>query len=493
MAGKVFLVGAGPGSPGLMTVKAKRCLELADAVVYDRLVSPRLLNLVRPDAQFVYVGKESGNHTMSQSKIQETLIELAQQGKKVVRLKGGDPFVYGRGGEEALALQEADIEWEVVPGVTSAVSVPAYAGIPLTHRQVATSFTVVTGHECVASGSGQVDWDEIGMQRGTLVILMGVEQLSLIVYRLLQAGRSIDTPIALVRWGTRALQQTLVGTLGDIVAKVKAAKFQAPAVIVVGEVVKLRESLAWFEDKPLFGQKVLVVTETSAEAEEEAEIAEADGAEVFDFALERQMKATPWVFADAISAIQGGAAVAVYFTSVLGVQSFFEALSMHGLDVRRLTRTLFGALNLKVANALAQAGIQTDYVGPSKVADVNAKTSISVPFLQWLFASQESNGQATPSRPKLLYELEPTVDNRIAKHTYNLLEHATTEFNVVATPFYQLNASAPALDALQRSWNLGAVHEVRVRSEAAYQLFRQLLQADSSTWADSRTPVVMAQ
>src|SRR5579875_2346203 len=157
MAGKVFLVGAGPGSPGLMTVKAKRCLELADAVVYDRLVSPRLLNLVRPDAQFVYVGKESGNHTMSQSKIQETLIELAQQGKKVVRLKGGDPFVYGRGGEEALALQEADIEWEVVPGVTSAVSVPAYAGIPLTHRQVATSFTVVTGHECVASGSGQVD------------------------------------------------------------------------------------------------------------------------------------------------------------------------------------------------------------------------------------------------------------------------------------------------------------------------------------------------
>ena len=241
--GKVYLVGAGPGDPGLMTVRGLRLLRDAQVVVYDQLVNPVLLEEVAVDAQRIFVGKQAGRHCIAQSDINSVLIDYARRGFDVVRLKGGDPFVFGRGGEEAEALADADIPFEIVPGVSSAVAVPAYAGIPLTHRDYASSFAVVTGHEAVKSKSS-VDWAKLATAVDTLVILMGLHNLPLIVAKLVANGRSADTPVAVIHQGTTEQQQTVIGTLSDIVEK--SAALKAPALIVVGEVVRLADKLDWF-------------------------------------------------------------------------------------------------------------------------------------------------------------------------------------------------------------------------------------------------------
>jgi uroporphyrinogen III methyltransferase/synthase len=242
----VALVGAGPGDPGLMTVRGLALLRRADVVVYDRLVDPRLLDEARPDARRVFVGKASGAHTLPQPEINALLVRHAAQGRRVVRLKGGDPFVFGRGGEEAEALAAAGIPFEVVPGVSSAVAVPAYAGIPVTHRGVASSFAVVTGHEDEGKDEAAVDWSRLATAVDTLVILMGVRSLPRIAAALLEAGRAPATPVALVRWGTTDAQETVVGRLDQIAALAAAVRLAPPVVIVVGDVVNLRERLAWF-------------------------------------------------------------------------------------------------------------------------------------------------------------------------------------------------------------------------------------------------------
>ena len=242
----VALVGAGPGDPGLMTVRGLALLRRADVVVYDRLVDPRLLDEARPDAHRVFVGKASGAHTLPQPDINALLVRHAAQGRRVVRLKGGDPFVFGRGGEEAEALAAAGIPFEVVPGVSSAVAVPAYAGIPVTHRAVASSFAVVTGHEDEGKDEAAVDWSRLATAVDTLVILMGVRSLPRIAAALLEAGRAPATPVALVRWGTTDAQETVVGRLDQIATLAAAVRLAPPVVIVVGDVVNLRERLAWF-------------------------------------------------------------------------------------------------------------------------------------------------------------------------------------------------------------------------------------------------------
>jgi uroporphyrin-III C-methyltransferase len=242
----VALVGAGPGDPGLMTVRGLALLRRADVVVYDRLVDPRLLDEARPDARRVFVGKASGAHTLPQPEINALLVRHAAQGRRVVRLKGGDPFVFGRGGEEAEALAAAGIPFEVVPGVSSAVAVPAYAGIPVTHRGVASSFAVVTGHEDEGKDEAAVDWSRLATAVDTLVILMGVRSLPRIATALLEAGRAPATPVALVRWGTTDAQESVVGRLDQIATLAAAARLAPPVVIVVGDVVNLRERLAWF-------------------------------------------------------------------------------------------------------------------------------------------------------------------------------------------------------------------------------------------------------
>jgi uroporphyrin-III C-methyltransferase len=243
MIGKVSLVGAGPGDPGLMTVRGLQLLRAADVVVYDYLVNPVLLDEASAQAQRIFVGKQAGRHSIAQGEINEVLINYALQGCQVVRLKGGDPFVFGRGGEEAEALVNAGIPIEIVPGVSSAVAVPAYAGIPLTHRNHASSFAVVTGHEAIKSKSS-VEWAKLATAVDTLVILMGLHQLHLIVWQLMSHGRTPDTPVAVIEQGTTERQKTIVGTLADIVAK--SVEIKAPAVIVVGAVVTLADKLDWF-------------------------------------------------------------------------------------------------------------------------------------------------------------------------------------------------------------------------------------------------------
>lgn len=243
--GKVYLVGAGPGDPGLLTVRGLEILRKAEVVVYDRLVSRALLSAAPRRASRIFVGKLKGYHTLPQEKINELLVFHARQGRRVVRLKGGDPFVFGRGGEEAEALVDAGIPFEIVPGVSSAVAVPAYAGIPLTHRKYSSSFAVITGHEaCKAESS--LDWSRLATCVDTLVILMGLKRLPEIVSKLVSYGRSPATPVALVRWGTTEAQETLTGSLADIVEQ--ARELEPPVVIVVGDVVKVRRRLRWFEN-----------------------------------------------------------------------------------------------------------------------------------------------------------------------------------------------------------------------------------------------------
>lgn len=240
-------MGAGPGDPGLITVKGLDCLRHADVVIYDRLVEESLLNEARPEAEKIYVGKADRLHILEQDSINQLLLEKAREGKIVVRLKGGDPFVLGRGGEEAGILTRYEVPFEVVPGVTSVSAVPAYAGIPITHREVASSFAVITGHKASERGEPRISWDKLATGADTLVILMGMRNLATIVDQLIKHGRSPSTPVAVITQGTTSRQRCLVGTLQDIVDKVGKENLQPPSVVVVGDVVRLRKHLKWFD------------------------------------------------------------------------------------------------------------------------------------------------------------------------------------------------------------------------------------------------------
>jgi uroporphyrin-III C-methyltransferase len=247
--GKVFLVGAGSGDPTLLTVKAEKLLKTAEIVIYDRLVSQEILKLIPETAEKIYVGKRTGKHVVPQEKITELLVEKALAGKNIVRLKGGDPFIFGRGGEEAEALADNEIEFEVVPGVSSSVAAPMYAGIPLTHRDYASSVAIVTGHRA-GEGERTVDWTKIARAVDTIVILMGVESLDAITKKLVEGGLNPATPVAVIEKGTSAEQRTVTGRIDTIFKKAEAAKIQPPAVIVIGEVVSLGRKLSWFKTNP---------------------------------------------------------------------------------------------------------------------------------------------------------------------------------------------------------------------------------------------------
>src|SRR6266536_1892604 len=263
--GKVYLVGAGPGDLGLVTLRAKECIENADAIFYDNLANPEMLGWARDDAEIIYAGKEPGEPSLSQHEINALLIEKARAGKDVVRLKGGDPFVVGRGAEEAKAIVDGGIEFEVVPGITSAIAGPAYAGIPVTHRAENSHVTFFTGHEDPAKEESAIDYAALAKLGGTQVMLMGVERLGSITREMLKLGVRADLPAALVRWATTGRQETLTGTLEDIAQRAVASGFEAPAVAVFGDVVALRESLNWYENRPLSGKRI-VVTRTRKHA-----------------------------------------------------------------------------------------------------------------------------------------------------------------------------------------------------------------------------------
>lgn len=285
--GIVYLIGAGPGDPGLLTVRGQACLGRADVVIYDHLVNPRLLDWTKAGARQIYAGKRQGRQTLRQMTINRTMVRWAKAGKIVARLKGGDPFVFGRGGEEAEYLVSQRIPFEVIPGVTSAIAAPAYAGIPVTHRRLTSMVTIVAGHEQDHDGlAGQpVEWARIA-RSSTLVILMGTGHLQAIIERLQKLSWQERTPIALIRWGTCPTQETLVGTLGDIVVKAERARFQPPATIVIGQVVRLKERLSWFERRPLYGRRI-VVTRAREQASELVRLLEEAGAEVIQFPMIR--------------------------------------------------------------------------------------------------------------------------------------------------------------------------------------------------------------
>jgi uroporphyrinogen III methyltransferase / synthase len=358
MPARVYLVGAGPGDPGLLTLKGKVAIERADCVVYDFLAAASLLRYSRPEAEKVFAGKRGGGPRRPQEEINDLIIARARSGLTVVRLKGGDPFVFGRGGEEAEALVKAGIPFEIVPGVTSGIAAPAYAGIPVTHREFVSSVSFISGHGAPAEEGAGLDWKGIAASSGTLVLFMGTSNLAAIAKRLVDLGRAAETPAAVIRWGTRAAQQVVTGTLGDIAHRAEGV--QPPTIIVVGEVVRLRERLNWFERLPLFGKRI-VVTRAREQAGPLIERLEELGAETVLIPTIEFRKPESWAALDeAIRRLKEFDYLLV--TSANGVRSFLARLAEAGRDVRDLHGLTIGAIGPATANQFAQSGIKVDFV-----------------------------------------------------------------------------------------------------------------------------------
>ncbi len=369
--GVVYLVGSGPGDPGLMTVRAKELLASADVVAHDRLTPPGFLAGVREDATVIDVGKPAGHAgldaTAAQRSIEEILVEHAKAGRSVVRLKGGDPFVFGRGGEEAEALVGAGVPFEIVPGVTAGVAVPAYAGIPVTHREDSSAVAFVTGHEDPAKDDSALDWDALARFPGTLVLYMGVRNLEAIAARLVAAGRDAAEPATVIQNGTLAAQRSVVASLGELAAAAEAAGIRAPAIVLVGNVARHGETLAWLEARPLHGRSVVVTRARAQAGELSARLTEL-GAEVIELPVIRIVPRldTPEV-ADALASLHAYALVC--FTSVNSVELLFEAMEARGLDARALAAATVAAVGKATARALRGRGVLADIVAERAVAE----------------------------------------------------------------------------------------------------------------------------
>ena len=358
--GKVYLIGAGPGDPGLITMKGLDCLKKADVVIYDRLIDDSLLGAVPPDAEKIYVGKGRGCHAREQRDINHLLVDKANESKVIVRLKGGDPFLLGRGGEEAEVLAENAIPFEIVPGVSSAIAVPAYAGIPVTHRRMASSFTVITGHEDAEKEESSIAWDRISTGSDTLVFLMGLVNLAHIVHQLIENGRPLSTPVAVIRQGTSPEQQTVVGTLEDIVSLTEKEHFQPPAIIIVGEVVQLREQLHWFENRPLFGKRILV-TRAEHQARELSRLLLDYGATPVEMPVIKISPPSTWEELDQ-AILNLKSYHWIIFTSVNAVAVFRERLHVLALDARQFAGIRIGSIGPATARALGEIGLHADYL-----------------------------------------------------------------------------------------------------------------------------------
>lgn len=358
--GKVYLVGAGPGDSGLLTVRALSCLSQAEVVIYDRLIDNRILAMAPPKAEKIYVGKTIKSHTSEQTEINQLLIQKAKERKTIVRLKGGDPFVLGRGGEEAAVLADNHIPFEVVPGISSAVAVPAYAGIPVTHRGMASSFAVITGHEDPKKRGSSINWAKLATGVDTLVFLMGVNNLAEIVPKLVEHGKPPGTPVAVIKDGTQPAQITVVGTLDNIVTKVQKEHLKPPAVIIVGEVVRLRKKLRWFDNRPLFGKRILV-TRARQQASALSNLLIAQGAQPVELpTIDIKPLADTAELDKAIANLHNYHWIV--FTSVNGVTMFFQQLYRRHQDARALYQLKVGAIGPATAKALEAKGIMPDYI-----------------------------------------------------------------------------------------------------------------------------------
>lgn len=364
---KVYLIGAGPGDPGLLTLKGRDILRSADVVVYDYLANSEFLDFAKPGAEIIYVGKKGGDHTLSQDGINQLIVDKAKEGKVVARLKGGDPYMFGRGGEEAEELLAAGVKFEEVPGITSAIAGPAYAGIPLTHRDYASSVSFVTGHENPDKPGSSHNWDSLAQGTSTLVFFMGMKNLPHISKQLIAHGMSAEKPAALVRWGTTPQHRSLVSTIGKLPEDAVTHGFSAPSLIVVGDVVTLRDKLNWFEQRPLMGKSV-VVTRAREQASGMAGMLRELGAKVIQF---------PTISIDPLedySAVQNAITrldeyAWLIFTSVNGVKHFWNQLEKAGKDTRAIGSAKVAAIGPATADILREKGIVPDYIPARYVAE----------------------------------------------------------------------------------------------------------------------------
>ncbi|MDA3915362.1 MAG: uroporphyrinogen-III C-methyltransferase [Deltaproteobacteria bacterium] len=412
--GKVYLIGAGPGDPGLLTIKAKECIENADVVVYDYLASPFLLDYVKKDAQIIYVGKKGGDHTLSQDGINQLLVDKAKHGLNIARLKGGDPFVFGRGGEEAQMLLSCGVPYEVIPGVTSAIAAPAYAGIPVTHRDHTSFVSFITGHENPDKKETSMQWDIYARSNATLVFLMGVKNLANIAKNLINNGKSPDTPVALVRWGTTARQQTVTGTLETIVEKVKKAKLKSPAIIVIGHVVSLRNELAWFDKRPLFGKRI-VITRARAQASSLVSKLSKLGAQCIEIPTIKI--APPEDISPLKKSIEN---IDIYdwlvFTSVNGVKFFFDTLFDMGKDVRILGHLKLACIGPVTKERLQDYGIISDILPETYRAESVIKAFLNIKLKNKKILLPRAK-KARTILPEELTKMGAKVDEVIAYET----------------------------------------------------------------------------
>ena len=404
---RVFLVGAGPGDPGLMTQRSLELIAAADSILYDRLIPDGALAGARDDADLRYVGKRPGGESMPQDQINELLVELGRAGRSVVRLKGGDPFVFGRGGEEAQALADAGVPFEVVPGVTAGLAAPAYAGIPVTHRDESSAVALVTGHEDPAKDESALDWAALAAFPGTLVLYMGVGRLGQIAERLMASGRAPDEPAAVVERGTLPDQRTLVATLSEIAERAVHEGVRAPAVTVVGAVARARERLAWLERRPLYGRTV-AVTRARAQASELAARLSSLGARVLEAPAIRVVPRP--VTGDVAAAMERiGDYALVCLTSPNGASMLLEALAATGRDARALAGAQVAAIGPATAAELAERGVRADVVPERSVAEALAE-ALSAVELSGQRALVARAAEARDVLPRALAERGAEVD-----------------------------------------------------------------------------------
>src|SRR5437763_2251318 len=413
--GKVYLVGAGPGDLGLVTLRAKECIENADVIVYDHLANPETLGWARDDAEIVYVGKTPGESQLSQQEINAVLINKAREGKQVVRLKGGDPFVFGRGAEEAQAIADAGIQFEIVPGITSAIAGPAYAGIPMTHRAHNSHVTFFTGHEDPAKAANAIDYAALAKLGGTQVMLMGVERLGAITSEMLKHGMQSDLPVALIRSATTGEQETLTGTLADIAKKAVASDFKAPAVAVFGEVVALRDGLSWYEKRPLVGKRI-VVTRTRKQASVLSNELRALGAHVIELPT---IRIEPPSDLRAFAELVQDAHVYdwIVFTSANGVEAFFDIFFKLYDDTREIGGARIAAIGPATAQRVKDFHMHVDLQPDEFVAEAVVREFKKVESIENLRILLVRAEKARDTLPTELSAMGAIVDEALAYRT----------------------------------------------------------------------------
>jgi uroporphyrinogen III methyltransferase/synthase len=447
--GKVVLIGAGPGDVGLLTLNGKHWLQKADVVLYDHLVNPEMIRFTKKSAEMIYVGKKGGIASMEQERINRLLISKAHEDKIVVRLKGGDPFIFGRGGEEIQAIQAAGIPFIIVPGVTSVTGVAAYVGIPLTHRHLSSTLSIITGSNEKNQGDIHIDWEKIASRSGTLVFLMGARKLPQIVEKLIHFGKNPDTPIAIVQWGTTARQKTWIGTLGTIMEISAKDKILPPALTIIGEVVNLKSTIEWYEQLPLFG-KTIVVTRKGDQANSMIDRLHELGAEPFFFPVIETIAPDDWTPLDnalkTLSKYDG-----LIFTSVNGVRFFAERLKAVEQDIRELKGVRIFTIGPKTAEAVRDLGIRVDVVPENFVAESLIASMENIKGQRFLIP------RATVAReilPEQLRKMGAIVD---------------------VAPAYQTVLPSQPVDALEKRLKEGSIDVITFTSSSTVTNFLTLI------------------